>query len=83
MSDEKPQKISKEEALQFENFGLRIEALESQVLLTKAQHGEFMREMREKYALAEQDKIDMRTLAIVRAPKPEPVKDEPKPAPAA
>lgn len=78
------EKISKEEALQFENFSLRAEALETQAQLTKAQHAEFMRSLKDKYHLGDEDKIDIRTLAIIRAPVVEPVKEaapaEPAPA---
>ncbi len=75
-----PEKISREDALQLENFALRMEALQSQQAATEAQREGFMRTMRDRYHLGEQDKIDLRSLEIKRAPKPEPVKDEPKPA---
>lgn len=64
-------KISREDALRLENFALRLDALESQKMATEAQREAFMREMRDRYKLGENDKIELRSLEIKRAPVPE------------
>lgn len=71
-----PEKISKEDALQLENFALKLEAIE-------AQREAFMSGMRERYHLGDQDRIDMRTLTIMRAPVPAPEAAPPAEPPAA
>lgn len=78
------EKITNEERLQLENFALRLEALEAQRVATESQREAFTRGMRDRYQLGERDQIDLRTLAIIRAPKPEPAVEKPaEPAPAA
>jgi len=76
-----PEKISKEDALQLENFALRLEALESQKAATEAQREGFARGLRDRYHLGEQDRINMQSLEITRAPKPaEPPPADPAPS---
>ena len=66
-----PEKISKEDALQLENFALRLESLEAQKVAAESQREAFAKALRDRYQLGDQDRLDLRTLAIVRAPKAE------------